>query len=43
MGVCVVDSFGDLVPPRALDADRDGAVGWYQREGEAVQREGGRL
>jgi len=35
VGSCFVDSFGDLVPPRSLDASRDGAMGWYNREGIA--------
>ena len=34
MGVGLVDSFGDLVPPRSLDAERDGMMGWCKREGE---------
>ena len=29
-----MDSFCDLVPPRELDATRDGAFGIYRREGE---------
>ena len=34
VGVGIIDSFGDLVPPRSLDSQRDGAMGWYKREGE---------
>ena len=34
VGIGLVDSFGDLVPPRAMDAERDGAMGWYKREGK---------
>ena len=33
LGVLAIDSFGDLVPPRQLDAIRDGAVGWMSRKG----------
>ncbi|GAX76492.1 hypothetical protein CEUSTIGMA_g3937.t1 [Chlamydomonas eustigma] len=35
VGSCFVDSFGDLIPARSMDANRDGAVGWYKREGVA--------
>mmetsp|Transcript_10707 Transcript_10707/g.26409 ORF Transcript_10707/g.26409 Transcript_10707/m.26409 type:complete len:387 (-) Transcript_10707:246-1406(-) len=35
VGVANLDSFGDLVPPRSLDAWRDGAVGFYKRDGVA--------
>ena len=34
IGIGLVDSFGDLVPPRELNASRDGALGIYKREGE---------
>jgi hypothetical protein len=29
----MLDTFGDLIPPRELDAQRDGAMGWFSREG----------
>ncbi|KAG2441869.1 hypothetical protein HXX76_003477 [Chlamydomonas incerta] len=35
VGVAAVDSFCDLVPPREMDPGRDGAFGWYRREGYA--------
>uniref|UniRef100_A0A383W7M9 N-acetyltransferase domain-containing protein n=1 Tax=Tetradesmus obliquus TaxID=3088 RepID=A0A383W7M9_TETOB len=35
VGVAQVDSFGDIIPPRTLNASRDGAVGWVKREGFA--------
>jgi hypothetical protein len=34
VGVGQVDTFGDIIPPRTLSAQRDGAFGWVQREGE---------
>jgi hypothetical protein len=34
LGVAQLDSFGDVIPPKALSAKRDGAVGWIRREGE---------
>jgi len=33
LGVAQLDSFGDVVPPKALDARRDGAIGWIKRDG----------
>ncbi|KAG2451682.1 hypothetical protein HYH02_003462 [Chlamydomonas schloesseri] len=35
VGVAAVDSFCDLVPARELDPRRDGAFGWYRRDGYA--------
>jgi hypothetical protein len=35
LGVAQLDSFGDVVPPKALSAARDGAIGWIRREGAA--------
>ncbi|GIL66856.1 hypothetical protein Vafri_20238 [Volvox africanus] len=35
VGVAAVDSFGDLVPPRELNWQTDGRMGWYRREGYA--------
>eukprot|EP00877_Chromochloris_zofingiensis_P014392 jgi/Chrzof1/9206/Cz03g39240.t1 len=35
LGVANVDTFGDLVPPKALSPWRDGAFGWIKREGVA--------
>jgi hypothetical protein len=31
--VAQLDTFGDVVPPKALSAARDGAIGWVPREG----------
>jgi GNAT superfamily N-acetyltransferase len=36
LGVAQLDSFGDVVPPKALNAQRDGAIGWIKREGEGL-------
>ena len=33
LGVAQLDSFGDVVPPKALSAARDGALGWVPRVG----------
>ena len=35
MGAAVVDSFGDVIPPKSLDPGRDGAFGWFKRAGYA--------
>jgi hypothetical protein len=34
LGAAQLDSFGDVVPPKTLNAQRDGAIGWIRREGE---------
>lgn len=33
IGTATMDTFGDAIPPRTLDAERDGAVGWLRRAG----------
>lgn len=35
LGVAQLDSFADVIPPRTLNAARDGAIGWVKRDGLA--------
>lgn len=36
VGVAQVDTFGDIIPPRTLSPQRDGAFGWVPRQGAHV-------
>lgn len=33
VGVAQLDTFGDIIPPRTLSPQRDGAFGWVPRQG----------